>query len=60
METLTLTRLEQSVQKISDLIDLKLDNLNESFLVDNFKTHNNLKSTKLRKEFNQLCKNCIS
>tara|TARA_B100001093_G_C26712436_1_gene964029 strand:- start:149 stop:1117 length:969 start_codon:yes stop_codon:yes gene_type:complete len=57
METLTLTRLEQSVKKISDLIDLNLDNLNESFLVDNFKTHNNLKSTKLRKEFNQLCKN---
>ena len=38
METLTLTRLEQSVKKISDLIDLNLDNLNESFLVDNFKT----------------------
>ncbi len=57
METITLTRLEESIRKISDLIDLNLDNLNETFMVDNFKPHNNLKSTKLRKEFNQLCKN---
>ncbi len=57
METLTLTRLEQSVKKNNDLIDLNLEHINESFLVDNFKTYNNLKSTKLRKEFNQLCKN---
>lgn len=57
METLTLTRLEESIRKISDLIDLNLDNLNETFMVDNFKPQNNLKSTKLRKEFNQLCKN---
>jgi hypothetical protein len=57
METINLTKLEQSVSKISDLIDLTLDNLNPDFLVDNFKKDNILKNTKLRKEFNQLCKN---
>ena len=57
METINLTKLEQSVNKISDLIDLTLENLNPEFLVDNFKKDNILKNTKLRKEFNQLCKN---
>ena len=57
METITLTRLEQSVNKITDLIDINLANFNENFLVDNFKKDNILKSTKLRQEFNQLCKN---
>ena len=45
----TLERLANSIRKVSDLIDLNLDNLNQEFLVDNFKPHNNLKSTKLRK-----------
>jgi hypothetical protein len=53
----TLERLEQSIKKVTDLIDVNLDNLNQEFLVDNFSPHNNLKSTKLRQEFNQLCKN---
>ena len=53
----TLERLENSIKKVTDLIDLNLDNLNQDFLVDNFKPVNNLKSTKLRNEFNQLCKN---
>lgn len=53
----TLERLGNSIKKVSDLIDLNLDNLNQDFLVDNYQPHNNLKSTKLRKEFNQLCKN---
>ena len=57
METINLTKLEQSVNKITDLIDLTLENLNPEFLVDNFKKDNILKNTKLRKEFNQLCKN---
>ena len=57
METINLTRLEQSVNKITDLIDLTLENLNPDFLVDNFKKDNILKNTKLRSEFNQLCKN---
>ena len=57
METISLTRLEQSVNKITDLIDITLENLNKEFLIDNFEKTNNLKSTKLRKEFNQLCKN---
>ena len=57
METITLTKLETSVNKITDLIDLKLENLNPNFLVDNFRKDNILKNTKLRKEFNQLCKN---
>jgi len=53
----TLERLENSIKKVTDLIDLNLDNLNQEFLVDNFKPHNNIKSTTLRNEFNQLCKN---
>jgi hypothetical protein len=53
----TLERLEQSIKKVRDLIDVNLDNLNQEFLVDNFSPYNNLKSTKLRQEFNQLCKN---
>ena len=57
METITLTRLEQSVNKITDLIDINLSKFNENFLLDNFKKDNILKSTKLRQEFNQLCKN---
>lgn len=57
METISLTRLEQSVNKITDLIDITLENLNIEFLIDNFQKTNNIKSTKLRKEFNQLCKN---
>ena len=57
METISLARLEQSVNKITDLIDITLENLNTEFLIDNFEKVNNLKSTKLRKEFNQLCKN---
>lgn len=57
MEAITLTKLEQSVGKITDLIDLKLENLNSDFLVDNFKKDNILRNTPLRKEFNQLCKN---
>ena len=57
METINLARLEQSIKKITDLIDLNLENLNDDFLVDNFKKTNNLKNTKLRSEFNKLCKN---
>ena len=57
METINLTKLEQSVIKNTDFIDIKLENLNPDFLVDNFSKDNILKNTKLRKEFNQLCKN---
>mgnify|MGYP006426890621 CR=1 FL=1 len=57
MEVVTLDRIEKSIKKITDLIDLNLEDLNEDFIIDNFKPYNNLKSTKLRKEFNQLCKN---
>ena len=56
METINLTKLEQSVIKNTDFIDIKLENLNPDFLVDNFSKDNILKNTKLRKEFNQLCK----
>ena len=36
METINITRLETSVNKNTDLIDITLDKLNPNFLVDNF------------------------
>ena len=57
MITLNIQNIMDSVKKNHDLIDIKLKNYNSSFMVDNFTTINNLKQTRLRKEFNQLCKN---
>lgn len=54
---INLKKLELSVSKVRDLIDITLENLNKTFLVDNFTPHNTLKNTPLRNEFNQLCKN---
>ena len=53
---INLNKLETSISKITDLIDVTLEKLNEEFLVDNFEPPNILKNTTLRKEFNKLWK----
>ena len=53
---LNLNQLEQSVKKINDLVDITINNFNDSFIIDNFEPVSVLRNTNLRTEFNNLCK----
>jgi hypothetical protein len=55
-EVLSLQDIERSVKKVSDLVDININNLLDSFLVDNFEPVSVLRNTELRNEFNNLCK----
>lgn len=55
-EVLSLIDIEKSVKKVSDLVDININNLLEEFLVDNFEEVSILRNTELRTEFNNLCK----
>ena len=55
-EVLSLVDIEKSVKKVSDLIDININNLLNEFLVDNFEEASVLRNTELRTEFNNLCK----
>ena len=55
-EVLSLHDIEKSVKKVSDLVDINLNNLLQEFLVDNFEEVSILRNTELRSEFNNLCK----
>lgn len=55
-DILSLQDIERSVKKVSDLVDININNLLDSFLVDNFEPVSVLRNTELRSEFNNLCK----
>ena len=55
-DVLSLQDIERSVKKVSDLVDINISNLLDSFLVDNFEPVSVLRNTELRSEFNNLCK----
>ena len=56
MSTLTLSDIERSIKKVSDMVDVQLKDLNSSFMVDNYQAPNTLRNSILRSEFNNLCK----
>lgn len=53
---LSLAELEKTIKKVNDMVDIQLQNFNESFMIDNFEKKNILRNTILRSEFNSLCK----
>ena len=55
-EVLSLHDIEKSVKKVSNLVDININNLLQEFLVDNFEEVSILRNTELRSEFNNLCK----
>ena len=60
MEYLNPQQLKTSVQKFFDkggnIIDINIDNMNDDFCIDNFKSVNILRNSNFRQEFNSLCK----
>jgi hypothetical protein len=54
--TLLLSELQKSIEKVNTIVDVHVNQLNNSFLVDNFTKKNILRNSILRSEFNSLCK----
>ena len=58
MEYLNPQQLKTSVQKFFDkggnIIDINIDNMNDDFCIDNFKSVNILRNSDFRQEFNSL------
>ena len=53
---LTLQNVENSIKRVTDIVDVQLKNFNEMFMVDNYIQPNILRNSVLRSEFNNLCK----
>jgi hypothetical protein len=56
MSSLTVSNIQKSVAKVTDIMDVNLNDINDKYLVDNFKPPSLLRNTVLRSEFNTLCK----
>lgn len=52
----TIEDLETSVKKVNNILDININNFNESYLIDNFKKNCILRNSNLRNQFNTLCK----
>ena len=50
MSSLTLSNIQKSVAKVTDIMDVQLNDINENYLVDNFKPPSLLRNTVLRSE----------
>lgn len=55
-QNLSLSNVEKSIKKVTDMIDINLKLLNEDFLIDNYQKPATLRNSILRAEFNNLCK----
>ena len=52
----SLNDIENSIKKVKTILDINIVNINNSYLIDNFKNNCVLRNSNLRTQFNTICK----